>query len=202
VAYWIDSDKAVVKRRPFGVVGNEILLLERASQGCRDLASFVIIDLGKKVNILCRSGDKAATLIGPTAGGTSGPTANQLSSVDQFTDVIQSTFHEHDLVQITRRIGSPRSHRTSRGLAPDQNSLAGRPTLPWSEPRSSSSVRGTDTSRTQPGRLISGVALPVILVMVPQTGSMYWQVPALRLSTSKPPRRRCHRATVMQLRDA
>ena len=44
---WINSDKAVVKRRPFGVVGNEILLLKRASQSCRGLAGFVIIDLGK-----------------------------------------------------------------------------------------------------------------------------------------------------------
>jgi peptidase E len=28
------------------------------------------------------------------------PKANQLSPVDQFTDIVQSAFHEHDLVQI------------------------------------------------------------------------------------------------------
>ena len=81
------------------------------------------------------------------------PQANQLRAVDQFTDVIQRALHEHDLVQIappdrTGKIPPERSHRTSRGFGPDQNSLAGRPVLPWSDPRSSSSVRGTATSCT------------------------------------------------------
>ena len=47
------------KRWPIGVVGDKILLLERLAQRCDDLASFLIIDLGKEVDVFRRPGDKA-----------------------------------------------------------------------------------------------------------------------------------------------
>jgi hypothetical protein len=60
--------------------------------------------------------------------------AHQLSSVDQFTDILQSAFHEHDLVQIAppgrvRKIPPDSTWIGSGPEQPDQNSLAGRPTL-------------------------------------------------------------------------
>jgi hypothetical protein len=100
------------------------------------------------------------------------PQGNQLNSVDQFTDILQRASTSTISYRSRRRIESPRSHRTSRGLGPDQNNLAGRPTLPRSDPHSSSSACGTTTSRTQPGRLLPGAASPLTHVMVPQTGPM------------------------------
>ncbi len=56
---WIDSDEAVIKWWPFGAVGDEILLLECAAQCRDDLTRFLIIDLGKEIDVFRRPADKA-----------------------------------------------------------------------------------------------------------------------------------------------
>jgi hypothetical protein len=48
-----------MKRWPFGVVGDELLLFECAAQCCGDLTGFVIVDLGKEVNVFRWAGDEA-----------------------------------------------------------------------------------------------------------------------------------------------
>lgn len=53
---WIDGDEAVVKWWPFGVVGDEILLLECVPQCHGDLAGLVIVDFGKEVDISLLAG--------------------------------------------------------------------------------------------------------------------------------------------------
>jgi hypothetical protein len=55
---WVDGDEAVVEWWPFGIVGGKVLIFECMAQCCSDLAGFVIVDLGKEVDIFRRAGDK------------------------------------------------------------------------------------------------------------------------------------------------
>ncbi|MBV9163964.1 MAG: hypothetical protein JO281_21000 [Pseudonocardiales bacterium] len=67
----------MVERRLFGVVGDEILLLECAAQCCDDLAGFVIVDLGKEVDVFRRPGDKAVHDHGSAPGQRQGARLRQ-----------------------------------------------------------------------------------------------------------------------------
>lgn len=144
---WVDGDEAVVKWGPFGVLGDEILLFECVAQCCGDLAGFLVVGLGKEVDVFRRRVTKPCTIMAPppanakvrdcgkasavramrSCSGSRGmwlgcrarrvdqrtprrpdpgrkihlvPQAYQLSSVDQFTDIVQGAFHEHDLIEI------------------------------------------------------------------------------------------------------
>ena len=49
----------MITRWSFGVVRDEALLLERLAQRRDDLARFLVIDLGKEVDVSSRQGDEA-----------------------------------------------------------------------------------------------------------------------------------------------
>jgi hypothetical protein len=55
----VHSDEAVFKRWPIGVVSDEVLLLECLAQCCDDLTGFMIVDLGKEVDVFRRPGGQS-----------------------------------------------------------------------------------------------------------------------------------------------
>lgn len=220
----VDRDEAVVKWWRFGVLGDEILLLQGTAQCGDDLASFKIgTSVKRSISFVGRVTKPCTIMAPPRPAPTCEPVARparfarfvpavdpgacglgcrarrsisgrhadrthggryiwshrRTSSVPLISSRTSSRVPSTSTISYKsrRRAGSARSHRTSRGCGFDQYNLAGRPTLPWSGPLSSSSARGTGTSRTRPGRLLPGAALPLILVMVPQTGATCCQHP-------------------------
>jgi hypothetical protein len=65
---WVYGDEAVVKRWPFGVVRDEVLLLECLAHCCDDLAGFMVVYLSEEVDVFRWPRDEAVRDHGSATG--------------------------------------------------------------------------------------------------------------------------------------